>query len=428
MSGTITPTAYFLGLLNQINSASISGTPAELGGLLQDLAPRMNDFGRSEWATQLSTSALHLQNGEWGRTDFLRSRNFGALEKLRTQLENGTPLEEALTPPEVRQTLDALTSAQPPRHPLFRPPPRQTVGPAPQIDWSSFGSARFPAPRPPSESVKTAGQRLSYFAYYVAGITGHGETETAVEQFYQISDELRRRLQGGLFAPDRLGQFPSSSAHKLLFRAHKTEPLYGQLMRELLIQSFFESQQWSLGLPLREAPWSISFLYALRRFVAQSLLTDAGKASVLEDETLVKAVRNLLSFEQVGGQGQRTRREIFEDWLHRMNPKDAERQDSQRSFIGNGILQEIGWKRPAHDASPALHFQWMVRYWIAHHHYGCLPARGLPIEPKHIVRFAFASRPTQIHPEFAGTLLTLMSDFYDADEIHKRKTRRGDKL
>jgi hypothetical protein len=179
-------------------------------------------------------------------------------------------------------------------------------------------------------------------------------------------------------------------------------------MLELVVQAFFESQSWSLGLPVENAPWHIGLLYALRRHVGHRLLCEEGRKAVFDDQPLLRVVRGKVSLNQVNWYGHRTRREIFEGWIQAMSPHNQPRIDRQRRVIGDGILRQKNWKEPAAGSSEALQLQWVVRCWIAYRHYGAIPAAGLPFPSEQVLRFALAVKPGQLAPQFREGLMTMM--------------------
>lgn len=390
------------------------GSEEVIAGTLEELAPRFEDLNKADLAGRLKKYAAALRDGNTRRAGFLQSELFATLEKLKEALEEGAPLDEALEGKRASEALAELGAGLETR--LDRSitartvPLRLSIGPAPLITWKLFGSKMHPAPEPPSADIQTAGQRLSYFVFYVAGDAGHGESNIATANYYEISEEQLRRLQKGNFAPKALGQFPTEEAARLIAKASCLEPHYGQLLRELVIHAIFESQDWSLGLPQKEAPWDISFMYALRRYVAEQLLTKKGGEKVLNDTALRKVIQSRRNLQKVDWHPGQTRREIFEKWLTAMNngSGDPALLDRRRKYIGDGILKAVGWKTPGPGATKEQQLQWRLRHWIAHHHYGALPARGLPYPTNTLLRFAFAKNPTDLDEDFRRGILEMI--------------------
>jgi hypothetical protein len=414
-----TAAGYLQGLLGQMMVASVSGQETLIAGTLEQIAPPLQSFGREDLSTRLAHASNALKSGDYKRTDWLKSRLYGELSGIHEALKRGDPVEEAVKARQASEALGQLIGPLSSNLPsIVARSPRVTVGPAPRIEWAKFGTAEHPAPNPPSASVTSAGKRLSYLFYYVAAHAGHGETDTATEQFFEISSALRRRLREGRFAPEALGQFPSSEAAKLIAKAAAVEPLYGKLMKELVTQSLFESQGWSLGLPAKDAPWNVFLLYGLRRHVACQLLSPEGRKTVLADRPLIQIVRGDHDrLQDVTWHPGRTRREVFESWLQGMS-RNAEHLAAQRRFLGDGFLRSMPrWAAPEEGASADARLQWLVRYWIAHCHYGALPARGLPYPPNTIFRFALAGRPTDVRAEFRADLIAMMRDFFTDEEL-----------
>ncbi len=413
--GVITPQgrlASHLATLAELSSAG--GDPAEIAEVLEGIAPSFEEQGKANLAARVIRFAAALKEGSTPRTVFLQSPLFRELDSLRERLGEDVPLETALQGRSAVEEFQRLTGPQTLRAQRFAPSSQVThalrlaIGPKPLIDWKKFGSARYEAPREPSADVKTIGQQLAYFVFYAAGMAGHGESNSATAAFYEISEDQLRRLQKGLFAPEALGQFPSEAAFRLIAKATALTPPFGQLMRELLILAIFESQGWSLGQPRGDAFWDISFMYALRRYAAAQFLTERGKENVLADTALVRAIKNRNALERVDWHPGRTRREVFEPWLKALCGGDEKRLSAMRAYIGEGILKAAGWKKPPPHAGEDLQLQWRLRHWIAHHHYGALPARGLPFSTQIILRFAFAKNPADLTPGFRKGLLEMM--------------------
>jgi hypothetical protein len=397
---------YLLGMLNQVTQTSAAGEPQAIAGLLSQVAPTFQDLGRRDLHDRLGQVADALHSGDFGRTDWIRSRLYGEISQIQDALQAGASCEDAFIAATTAPTLGSITA---PSEKSFIPPAARThLGPPPRIRWEQFGSEKHPAPNPPSAAVTSAGKRLAYFAQYVAGISGHGESEQAVEDFFDISGHMRRRLRDGFLIPANLGHFPTEDARSLIRTSSDTEPKYGQLMLELVVQAFFESQAWSLGLPTETAPWHVGLLYALRRHVGHRLLCDSGRKEVFEDKPLLRIVQGKVSLNQVNWYGRRTRREIFESWIRAMSPHNARRIEQQRRSIGDGVLRMKGWKEPPANAGEDLLLQWMVRCWIAYHHYGAIPAAGLPFPPEQILKFALAVAPGRVAPQFREGLLRMM--------------------
>lgn len=412
----LTTADYLRGLLGQVLQTSVSGQPAQIAGALDQAAQPLQDLGRNDLSARLQRTSGALKSGDYQRTDWVRSRLYGDLADIHASLERGDPVEEAVKARHSHEQLQSLVGPVSTRSSFMAArSPRVSVGPLPRIEWEKFGTPEHPAPNPPSASITSAGKRLSYFFFYVASHAGYGETETATETFYGISSDLRRRIREGHFAPRAIGKFPSAEAHNIVFKASEIEPKYGQLMAELAVQAFFESQTWSLGLPTRDASWDIGMLYGLRRYLGHLLLTEDGKKTVMADEPLIRVARGLTSLTEVSwhAKDSKTRREAFEPWLTAMNPRNP---DPMRRALGNGVLKENNWFPPKAGASPESRLQWMLRYWIAHYHYGAIPARGLPYPPETIFRFALLRRPAEVNPDFGRNLLVMMGDFYTHEE------------
>ena len=407
-SGIVTPAAYISGLLSDLSTASVTGGVEELALILDDLTSTLGDQNQASLAGRVAEVSKALRTGGLHRAAFLQSPLAQHLESLSEALARGDALEDAFSGKRSeRDELEQLLQNRPPRldRSVTARHVRLSIGPPPLIHWRDFGSIEFPPANPPSADIQTAGERLSYFVFYVAGIAQHGESNIQTAAFYKISEALLRKIRGGLFAPKALGQFPSEIASKLISKASSIEPKYGQLMQELIFQAFFESQGWSLGLPQKEAPWNISFMYALRRHVARKLLTEEGREEILEDRALISVVKGEASLEEVRWHPGLTRREVFEKWLTAINNGgDSARLEKQRRYIGDGILRATGWKALSARAPEALKLQWEFRQWIAYHHYGALPARGLPFSTQILIRFALARNPTGLQPQFVEAI------------------------
>lgn len=418
-SGIVTPAAQLNGLLAQVALMSVTGTPLAISGLLTQVAPLLNTLDRPALGAQLALFSMALQRGDVGRSEWLNSRVYDDLEAIHAAMERGDPVAEALQARSAAVALRALVESSRigPTSIIARSSPRTSLGPPPKINWRSFGSETFPAPNAPSHAVGTAGLRLQYFASFVSGIATHDELEGAMERFYEISGETRRRLREGLFVPQALGQFPVRDAQHLIQRAAAIEPKYGQLMTELILQAILESQEWSLGMPTATTAWELSFLYALRRYIATQMLTEEGKKTVLADRALIRVAQNQASLEKVSWHPGRTRRETFEPWLQAMNGGKSDNLNRQRQFIGEGILRAVGWKVPEQGSSEELRLQWFFRNWIAQYHYGALPARGLPYPTENLIAFAMARNPVHLQPKFKSALLDMMRGFYSDEDL-----------
>lgn len=413
--GIVTPAGYLSGLLSQLMTLS---RPKKISIILNDIVPKLKDLGRDDLAGRLTKVSLALTEGTYNTIDWQNSRVYDELTTIQEALQRGDPIEEAVNARQAAEELSDLTGPIN-HHPtsLIARPTRTSIGPPPRIAWQKFGTAEHPAPNPPDALVHSAGKRLSYLVDFVAGIAGHGALEMDTESFYGISGDIRRSIRKGEFVPLALGKFLVHEARKLIDTASSITPRYGQLMRELIIESIFEAHGWSLGLPNETTPWDASFLYALRRYVTARLLTEDGKRQVLADRALIRVVRNKVSLEKVNWHPGRTRREAFEPWLLATNNGNSARLNMQRRFIGNGLLRAVGWKQPEPYSPNTLKLQWMVRYWIAHYHYGALPARGLPFSTQDIIRYAMAGQPDELIPAFKQGLKEMMSDFYTAEEL-----------
>jgi hypothetical protein len=424
-----------------MKSLSVTGRPAEIDRLLQEMAPCLNALDRPDLGGRTIKVTLALQGGTYLRTDWIRSPLYRELDEIHQAIERGDPVEEALKGKLASDELNRRTGPldQTPRSITARPH-RTPLGPPPIIHWKKYGSDLNPAFETPPPHINTAGLRLGFTAQQIAGrafsyaamkgenrMDPHIQAEhnIVVESFYGISPEHRRRLREGFFVPEELSRFPSTEAGRLIERAGAFEPLYGELMRHLVQHAIFESQGWSLGIPLKDSPWHLIFRYELRCFVANQLLSENGKKAVLADKTLMKVVKDEVSFEESSWHRGRTRREVLESWFALVYNGHPELAGARRLSIGNVVLKLNGWTPPPGGSPESVKLQWMVRYWAAHYHYGVIPTRGLPIDRQRLEKFVVqavgnshdAAKIFVINNTAKKLLLNMMGDFYTPEEL-----------
>lgn len=419
-SGVVTPIGYTAGLMEAIATQSVIGRESDLASLLSELAPKIEAFGYRDLSARLESSAKLLRNGGMRRADWLHHPLNLELERMGGRLAGGEPAEDVFSGGRAAEELAEVVQGG--RRGRATPALRSVrdkgsaIGPPPEIQWEQFGTPKHPGPMQPSEDVVTAGQRFAFMFSYVAGWAGAGDTAAGTEKFYGISDDMRHRIEKGKFVPKNFGSFPSEIAGALLLQAHGVEPLYGQLLQELLIHAMFESYGWSLGLPLPEASWDIHFVYGLRRYLCQLLMTPAGKERALEDRALQRVADGKNSLEEVRWHPRQTRREVFERWLQGMTAGNIERWEALRRFLGEKILELIGWRSPRNGADWGQQVQWAVRRFVAGYHYGALPARGLPFATDLIIRFVMARDVRRVDPKFAKGLVMMMGAYLSSAE------------
>ncbi len=424
--GIITPAGHLSSLLGHLTQLSLTGQPQGIATVLDDLAPQLNELGRSDLGGRLTRVSVALQSGGYLRTDWHNSKLYGEIERIHEDLKNGASLDEALQLQRAGQALQELTgpSETGPQSITTRGH-RTPIGQLPLIEWKKYGTEAHPAPNPPSESIDSAGKLLSYFAHYVAGVMGHGQREIDTEQFYRINSHTRRQLRSGRFIHSYLGRFPTAEARRLIDRATAIEPLWGRLMQHLVIFATFEAYGWSLSLPNEHTHWDDSFRYALRRHAVIQLLSERGKERVLDDKAMINVIRRKVSLESVNWHPGRTRREVFNEWLVDMSGHNPRRLGAQQRYIGNSLLRDLNWAEPDDSSSNPLKDQWFFRYWTCHYHYGALPARGLFVPTASLVRFATIKQPADLSSRFQAGLMTMFGDFFTPEELRSKKIRRA---
>ncbi|MBI5299895.1 MAG: hypothetical protein HY877_06350 [Deltaproteobacteria bacterium] len=391
----VTPNVYIPTLLDTLANVSLAGDPLAIAEVLTDLSGPVASLGGESLSASLAKFSRALRDGsyvpsQWHRSDFYTQ----FLATMRQAVLDGRLIEESTS--HAQRFATQL---------FFRP----RVGPSPEIHWDEFGSSRFLAPLPPRSEINIMGLKLCYFANYVAGQAGHGERAIEMESFFEIGSGVRQRLQSGAFIPSAIGLFPTREARQLIDKAQALEPRYGDLMRELLRLSFFEAQGWSATIPLPDAVWNDSFLYELRNYVAEELMASEERATaVLEDKALIRVVRGENKVADVRWHAGKTRREVYDAWLQKMSRGDEALLESRRSFLGEGILRAIGWTAPRNGVPAEQRLQWTLRDWIARHHYGALPAQGLPFPTDVILRFAMATSPKRPAHKFSAGLLEMV--------------------
>lgn len=392
----VTPDVYIPSLLDTLTNVSLAENPLAIAEVLADLSGPVASLGGESLSASLAKFSGALRDGsyvpsQWRRSDFYTQ----LLVTMRRAILEG------------RLTGESAPSTQRFAAPLlFRP----RVGPSPEIHWDEFGSSRFLAPLPPRSEINTLGLKVCYFVNYVAGQAGHGEHAIDMESFFEIGSGVRQRLQAGTLIPKAISLFPTREARQLIDKANALEPRYGDLMRELLRLAFFEVEGWSAVAPLPDAVWNESFLYELRSYVAEELMASEERAAaVLEDKALIRVVRGENSLGDVRWHAGTTRREVYDAWLQKMSRGEEALLESRRNFLGERILRAIGWTAPRNGVNGELRVQWRLRDWIARHHYGALPAQGLPFSTEVILRFAMAKSPERVAPKFSAGLLGMIA-------------------
>lgn len=418
-AGMVTPQDYVVGLLSDLEGQTVSSEETVIARTLEDLSPHIERLGNRDLAVRIARVMEALRSGQIQRARFATLPLLRELAQLKTALEGGESIEAVLFAREAASRLAGIEGPRRfPKSITAREILRSPIGQPPVIHWEKFGTKLHPFKAPGNlETEATAGRRLAYALSYIAGAAGLGETSAEREEFFGMGPEARRKLDRGLFFPKALGNFPTEESHAILKKTAQIESLYGKLVQELMIQAIFESQGWSLGVPLAQATWDIHLLYGLRRYVAEQLLMPQTREKVLEDEALLKVVQGKRLLTDVRWHPGLTRREVFEPWLVGMNKGQPAQLERQKRFIGESYLRSWGWQAPKNEAGWELQLQWMVRKWIAHYHYGALPARGLPFSVDVIVRFAAARYPARVNPQFARKLLAMMGDYYSKTAI-----------
>ncbi len=409
--GVMTPQTYLLDLLGQLATQSVLSDEVQIATTLEELSEPAGQFVDPALKESVLQAAGDLKSGRWGRSQFLQSRLYHRLEGVRNTLDLGEgSVAEALA---AISSVDTAGSLR--RLPIARPAVRASIGPPPEIRWEEFGTVKNPMHPPKSpEASSTAGRRLAYALRYIAACARAGETEMAVEAFLKISPEQRRKLDRGDFVPKALGQFSSAQVQFMIGQAANVERRFGLLVQELFIHAIFESQGWSLGVPLPQASWDIYMLYWLRRYVALQIIS--GNKKILEDPALVKIVQGKSRLTDTKWHTGKVRRDIFEPWLVGASFGKRDKLDAMCRRIGDDFVRLWKWQPPKNGSGWELQVQWMVRQWIAYYHYGVLPARGLPFHVDVIRRFAVA-KPANVQPQFARQLLAMMRDYFSKVEL-----------
>lgn len=425
-AGVITPTGYALDMLEGLLRTSVTGSPARIAGELRVAIPLMERQGDSSLVERMREAARRLDAGELTRPDWGRTRLLGDLQGVAESIREGSGLGEALNGygGESGEGIRFETGFGPRLKP--RVLLRESVGPLPEIRWEQYGDDRHPAPHPPSADLVSAGRLFHYAFKTVASYigVGVGENRKQIAQFFGIPESTVRQIERGLFVPKRIGDFPTDVAGAILLNAGKINPLYQRLLKDLLTWSAFEAYGWNLGKPVAEAPWDLYFLYYLRLYACQLLMTPRGRVQLTEDRGLYRVVQRKASLEEVSWYpAGKTRRDLFEGWIGGMTgeakegaPETARRRGKEfRKGLGEKILRSTGLSAPKSGARWQRQIQWALQQWACVWHYGAFPAWGLPFSTGRLRGLFWADfhqLTRRLTPQVAHGLVAMMAEHW----------------
>lgn len=408
----LSPRSHVVGLLSGVIEPPVSMSRLRLANNLSRLGQGLNGLRMTELARECRRLAAKLEEGSSDKFHWTSSPLHGSFLKMQGALSRGMSLEEVFrgyqSPYRLQQGMQAGVR-------LFQ----VFGGREEKIRWEIYGTKSHPAPSRPNPVVNTAGKELRYFINYLAGITGN-VSDAATMRYYGFNRKTFADFRNGALCAARLEDFPAEVCGNLLLRAREVSPPYETLMAKLLYRATHEGQDWPLQSAIKQDPWDIFLLDHLRDHVSQKIVSVSGKRHLLQDPTLLGAVREEFHLEDPEWPGGRSRRYHMERWVMSRSLYDPQAA-AMREEICSRQRRAYGW-RPARPQDPRnVRLQWFFQYWMTEYQYGVFPTPkpNSHFPTRQFMEFAFDPQARIPSSDFQDSVISLFGNFFSPWELER---------